>query len=125
AVGAGVVGPGLVLATLGTSGVIYAHADRPRKDIGDGSAPGRVHTMCAATGTANAPGQWSITGCMLSAGGSLRWCRDTICPGLSYDQMMAEAAAAPPGSGGLVFLPYLTGEPRPYPDPPAPGGWVG
>jgi len=125
AVGAGVVAPGLVLATLGTSGVIYAHAEAPRKDLGNGGAAGRVHTMCAATGTAKTPGQWSITGCMLSAGGSLRWCRDTICPGLSYDQMMAEAAAAPPGSGGLVFLPYLTGERCPYPDPAARGGWIG
>jgi xylulokinase len=112
-----------VLATLGTSGVIYAHADRARKDLGPES--GRVHTMCAATGTDSAPGQWSITGCMLSAGGSLRWCRETICPGMSYDRMMAEAAAVPSGSGGLIFLPYLTGERCPHPDPSARGGWIG
>jgi xylulokinase len=123
AVGAGVVTPGCVLATLGTSGVIYAHAERPRKDLGEQS--GRVHTMCAANGSAGAPGQWSITGCMLCAGGSLRWCRDTVCPGLSYSAMMNEAAAVAPGSGGLVFLPYLTGERCPYPDPSARGGWIG
>ncbi len=123
AVGAGVVAPGLVLATLGTSGVVYAHSDRPRKDLNE--AAGRVHTMCAANGTDQEPGQWSITGCMLSAGGSLRWCRDTICPGMSYDAMTAQAAAVPPGAGGLVFLPYLTGERCPYPDPAARGGWIG
>lgn len=125
AVGAGVVSPGMVLATLGTSGVVYAHADRPRMDVGDGETSGRVHTMCAANGTSQRPGAWSITGCMLSAGGSLRWCRDVVCPGLSYEQMMAEAASAPPGSGGLIFLPYLTGERCPHPDPSARGGWIG
>lgn len=125
AVGAGVVRPGMVLATLGTSGVIYAHADSPRKDLGDGGASGRIHTMCAATGDARAPGRWSVTGCMLSAGGSLQWCRDTLAPGATYDGLMAEAAAVPPGSGGLVFLPYLTGERCPYPDPTARAGWIG
>lgn len=124
AVGAGVVESGLVLATLGTSGVVYAHADRPRKDLADGVA-GRVHTMCAADGTAARPGRWSVTGCMLSAGGSLQWVRDTLFPGVPYDTLMAEAGRVPPGSGGLVFLPYLTGERCPHPDPSARGGWIG
>jgi len=127
AVGAGVVAGGMVLATLGTSGVIYAHAERARKDLGKtgGEPSGRVHTMCAATGTAARPGKWSVTGCMLCAGGSLQWCRDTLFPGMSYDQLIAEAAAVEPGSGGLVFLPYLTGERCPHPDPAARGGWIG
>ncbi len=121
AVGAGVVEPGVVLATLGTSGVIYAHSDRPRRDLADPARPGRLHTMCAAAG-ANA---WCITGCMLSAGGALKWCRETIAPGVSYDALMAEAASVPKGSEGLVFLPYLTGERCPYPDPLARAGWIG
>ncbi len=128
AVGAGVVGPGMVLATLGTSGVIYAHADRPRKDLGDGggeSAPGRVHTMCAATGTDREPGQWCVTGCMLSAAGSLQWCRDALWPETQIEELMAEAEGAPAGSAGLVFLPYLTGERCPYGDPNARGAWIG
>jgi xylulokinase len=62
---------------------------------------------------------------MLAAGGSLKWCRDTLFPGVSYDELMAEAATAPPGSGGLVFLPYLTGERCPHPDPLARGAWIG
>jgi xylulokinase len=122
AIGAGVVKPGMVLATLGTSGVIYAHAERPRKDLSGG---GRVHTMCAANGTASKPGAWSITGCMLSAGGSLQWCRDALWPGVGFDELMTEAASVRPGSDGLVFLPYLTGERCPHPDPSARGGWVG
>jgi xylulokinase len=62
---------------------------------------------------------------MLSAGGALRWCRDTLFPGASVDQLMADAATAPPGCEGLVFLPYLTGERCPYPDPAARGAWIG
>lgn len=123
AIGAGVVQPGMILATLGTSGVIYAHADRPRKDLGD--PPGRVHTMCSATGGDRAPGQWCITGCMLSAAGSLQWCSETLWPKTPLDTLLKEAESAPPGSGGLVFLPYLTGERCPYPDPLARAGWIG
>ncbi len=123
AIGAGVVRPGMILATLGTSGVIYSHCERPRKDLGD--PPGRVHTMCAATGSEHAPGHWCITGCMLSAAGSLQWCRDTLFPGDSIDVLLHEAESAAPGSGGLVFLPYLSGERCPYPDPHARAGWIG
>ena len=120
AVGAGVVEPGMVLASLGTSGVIYTHLAAPGRDLADPEQPGRLHTMCAAV-----PGAWCMTGCTLSAGGALRWCRDTIAPGTPYDTLMAEAASAPPGCAGLVFLPYLTGERCPHPDPQARGGWIG
>lgn len=124
AVGAGIVRPGLVLATIGTSGVIYAHCDEPRKDL-SGATSGRLHTMCAATGSAKGPGAYSLTGCMLSAGGSLQWCRDAVFPGVSFDLLMEEALRVPPGCDGLVFLPYLTGERCPHPDPSARGGWIG
>lgn len=123
AVGAGVVSAGLVLATIGTSGVIYAHSERARKDLG--TVSGRLHTMCAANGGAGNPGQWSITGCMLSAGGSLQWCRDALFPGVEFEALMREAEAVAPGCDGLVFLPYLTGERCPHPDPKARGGWIG
>lgn len=126
AVGAGVVEPGLVLATLGTSGVVYAHCRQPRKDLGDAATPaGRVHTMCAADGTAGAAGHWSLTGCMLSAAGSLQWLREALFPDVPYERLLAEAEAVPIGAGGLVFLPHLTGERCPHPDPAARGGFVG
>jgi xylulokinase len=125
AIGAGVVEPGVALAVLGTSGVIYAHAPGPRKDLPTASEParpaGRVHTMCAGSGRDG----WCVTGCTLSAGGALRWARETVAPGVGYEQLMREAAAAPPGCDGLFFLPQLTGERCPYPDPKARGGWVG
>ncbi len=114
AVGTGVVEPGLVSATIGTSGVVFAHTDQPEVD-----ALGRLHTFCHAV-----PGRWHVMGVMLSAGGSLRWLRD-ILRGDSYSQMTAEAAAAPPGAEGLVFLPYLTGERTPHADPHARGAFVG
>lgn len=124
AVGAGVVEPGVALAVLGTSGVIYAHSPAPRKDLptaaDPGRAAGRVHTMCAGVGASG----WCVTGCTLSAGGALRWARDTIAPGVSYDQLMAEAEQVPPGCDGLFFLPQLTGERCPYPDPTARGAWI-
>lgn len=123
AVGAGVVAPGIVLATLGTSGVVYAHADRPRRDLGE--PPGRLHTMCAADGTAEHPGAWCVTGCTLSAAGSLQWVRDALFPDVGFDDLVAEAASAPPGCDGLIFLPYLTGERCPHPDPTARGAWIG
>jgi xylulokinase len=120
AIGAGIVVPGLVLATLGTSGVIYAHSPRARLD-----PAGRVLTMCAADGLANRVGHWSITGCTLSAGGALQWARDTIAPGVPFDTLMGEAAAVAPGCEGLLFLPYLSGERCPFPDPKARAGWIG
>jgi xylulokinase len=127
AVGAGVAGPGSVLATLGTSGVIYAHTDRPRRDLPQDphSPAGRLHTMCAADGDDRRAGAWCVTGCMLSAAGSLAWAHDALWPGELYDTLLSEAAAASPGCGGLVFLPYLTGERCPHPDPNARAGWIG
>jgi xylulokinase len=62
---------------------------------------------------------------MLSSGGSLRWYRDTFAPGESYDAITSGAATAPPGCEGLQFLPYLTGERTPYPDPDARGVFFG
>jgi xylulokinase len=62
---------------------------------------------------------------MLSAGLSLRVARDLLSPGASYESILAEAATAPPGCDGLIFLPHLTGERCPYADPLARGGWIG
>ena len=121
AIGAGVVSPGTALMILGTSGVLLAPCDEPRRDMPSSGPGGRLHTFCAAAG----PRSWCVTGCMLSAGLSLRWARDTLRPGATYDELLAEAATAPPGCEGLVFLPHLTGERCPHPDPHARGGWIG
>jgi xylulokinase len=81
---------------------------------------GRLHAFCHSV-----PGTWHFMGVMLSAAGSLRWYRDTFAPGRGYDDLLAPAADVPAGSEGLLFLPYLTGERTPYPDPLARGAFVG
>lgn len=115
AVGVGVVEPGIVSSTVGTSGVVFAHSADPFFD-----PEMRIQTFCHAV-----PGAWHLMGCVLSAGGSLRWYRDTFAPGESYDAITTGAASAPAGCEGLLFLPYLTGERTPHPDPDARGVFFG
>ncbi|MFC1961090.1 FGGY-family carbohydrate kinase, partial [Chloroflexota bacterium] len=81
---------------------------------------GRLHAFCHAV-----PGQWHFMGVMLSAAGSLQWYRDTLAPDMSFDALTAEAEAVPAGSAGLQFLPYLSGERTPHPDPLARGAFIG
>ena len=125
AVGAGLVSEGEVSATLGTSGVVFAVSDSYRVD-----SAGRLHAFCHAV-----PGKWHLMGVVLAAGGSLRWMRDTLCADLiaraasegcdPYELMLEEAGGVAPGCEGLLFLPYLTGERTPHPDPHARGAFVG
>jgi xylulokinase len=115
AVGVGVVDPGTMALSLGTSGVVFAATDAPRIEPN-----GRVHAFCHAV-----PERWHLMGVMLSAAGSLRWYRDTLAPELSFPDLSDEAATASAGSDGLLFLPYLTGERTPHPDPDARGAFVG
>ena len=115
AVGVGAVKEGIVSLVLGTSGVVFATVDQPFVEPN-----GRLHSFCHAV-----PQRWHLMGVMLSAAGSLRWYRDTIAPDMSFDELLAPAADVPPGCDGLVFLPYLTGERTPHPDPLARGAFVG
>ncbi len=115
AVGNGVVEPGAVSCTLGTSGVIFAHMDRVAYD-----PHGRVHTFCHAVRD-----KWHVMGVTQGAGLSLQWFRNQFAPGTSYDELLAEAAQSPPGARGLYWLPYLMGERTPHLDAGARGGWIG
>jgi len=115
AVGTGAVEEGILSISLGTSGVVFATTDSPFIE-----KEGRLHAFCHAV-----PGKWHLMGVMLSAAGSLRWFRETLAPKSSYDEIVAQAVRAPKGSQGLLFMPYLTGERTPYPDPLARGGFVG
>jgi xylulokinase len=115
AVGVGAVDSGIVALSLGTSGVVFAASDAPSID-----AEARVQAFCHAV-----PGRWHMMGVMLSAAGSLRWLRDTLAPGRDFSELVAGAAEVPAGSDGLLFLPYLTGERTPHPDPLARGAFVG
>jgi xylulokinase len=125
AVGNGIVRSGAVSATMGTSGVVFAHSDEVITD-----PKGRVHTFCHAVG-----GKWHVMGVVLSAGGSLQWYRNNfgemetaIASGMdteAYELMTAAAAQAPAGSEGLFFLPYLTGERTPHCDPDCRAAYIG
>ena len=115
AVGNGIVEPGIVSCTLGTSGVVFAHTEQAAYD-----PAGRVHTFCHAV-----RGKWHVMGVTQGAGLSLQWFRNQLAPGVSYDVLMAEAATAPAGAQGLFWLPYLMGERTPHLDATIRGGWVG
>ncbi len=124
-VGNGIVREGLISSTIGTSGVVFASTDSPKLD-----ESARVHTFCHA-----APNTWHIMGVMLSAGGSFQWFRNVLGTeemaeakekGVDpYEILTAKAEKAPVGCEGLIFLPYLTGERTPYPDPYAKGVFFG
>jgi xylulokinase len=115
AVGNGIVEPGIVSCTLGTSGVVFAHTDKAAWD-----PLGRVHTFCHAVRD-----KWHVMGVTQGAGLSLQWLRNQLTPGIIYDDLMSEAKTAPAGSQGLFWLPYLMGERTPHLDPRARGGWIG
>ncbi|MGB2965200.1 MAG: xylulokinase [Anaerolineales bacterium] len=115
AVGTGAVRTGVVSLSLGTSGVVFAATDNPYIE-----PEGRLHAFCHSV-----PGKWHLMGVMLSAAGSLRWHRDTFAPETDFEKLLESVVEIPPGSDGLFFLPYLTGERTPYPDPLARAAFVG
>jgi xylulokinase len=115
AVGNGIVEPGIVSCTLGTSGVVFAHMEKALYD-----PAGRVHTFCHAV-----KGAWHVMGVTQGAGLSLQWFRNQLAAGADYDALTAEAASAPVGAHGLFWLPYLMGERTPHLDSTARGGWIG
>ncbi len=125
ALGMGIIEEGIISATIGTSGVIFAASNSYRVEPN-----GLLHSFCHAV-----PGMWHLMGVMLSAGVSLRWFRDTfgkeeiiqseqskLDP---YTLLIAQAKEVSPGSEGLVFLPYLSGERTPHNDPLARGVFFG
>ena len=126
AIGLGIVRPGMISATIGTSGVVFATTNTPALD-----PKGRVHTFCHAI-----PERWHVMGVTQGAGLSLRWFRDQfgtlaskmageIFDGDPYDSLTAEAAGVPAGADGLLWAPYLMGERTPHLDPDARAALVG
>jgi xylulokinase len=126
AVGSGIVYEGVISDYLGTSGVVFAHSDKPVYD-----PKGRLHSFCHAV-----EGSWHLMGVTLSAAGSYKWYYDKFGVGSSnssdngkelsgFALLDKKAEKAPPGSNGLIFLPYLFGERTPYADPYARGVFFG
>lgn len=120
AVGMGIVRPGAVSATIGTSGVVFAATDRPALD-----PRGRLHTFCHAI-----PGRWHVMGVTQAAGLSLRWFRDRFGAGPEdgrdpYERLSDEASTVSAGAEGVFWVPYLMGERTPHCDPNARGALLG
>ena len=113
AVGTGIVREGLVSSSVGTSGVLFAHTDAFSPE-----PSGRLHAFCHAV-----PDTYHLMGVTLSAGGSLAWWREVLTE--DYDAVVEAASGISPGSEGLIFLPYLTGERTPHLDPNARGAFFG
>jgi xylulokinase len=115
AVGMGILQPGSVSATIGTSGVVFAATANPTKD-----PKGRLHTFCHAV-----PGLWHVMGVTQSAGQSFRWLKETFFAGQSYDALTAGAEKIAAGSEGLLWAPYLLGERTPHLDPEVRAAFAG
>jgi xylulokinase len=117
AIGAGLIEEGRGVCSLGTSGTLFVHGTTPRVD-----PEGALNAFCDAV-----PGGYHLMGVILSAGGSLGWFKDRVVGdgGATFESLLDEAAAVPPGADGLLFLPYLAGERSPHMDPHARGAWVG
>ena len=114
-VAVGAIDPGVVGLSLGTSGVVFTATDSPMVE-----PEGRLHAFCHGVA-----GRWHFMGVMLSAAGSFRWLRDTVAPEADFGDLATAAGDIRAGSDGLLFLPYLTGERTPHPDPLARGAFVG
>lgn len=115
AIGNGIVEPGSVSCTIGTSGVVFAYLDKPSYD-----PAGRVHTFCHAI-----PGAWHVMGVTQGAGLSFQWFRSRLAHDCEYDDLTAEATLSPAGAHGLFWLPYLMGERTPHLDANARAAWAG
>ncbi len=121
AVGLGAVDPGILTLTIGTSGVLFAPVDQYPSALN-----GKLHVFCHAL-----PNRWHLSAVTMAAGGSLRWLRDTLSPLLpaqgdaAYDWITDRAGRSTPGAGGVVYLPFLSGERTPHADPSARGVFFG
>ncbi len=125
AVGTGAIKEGIVSIVLGTSGVVFTHSEKYRFE-----KEGKLHAFCHAV-----ENKWHLMGVTLSAAGSFRWFRDNFAleeiiesgklKKDVYEILTEKAETVSPGSDGLIFLPYLTGERTPHPDPFAKGGFFG
>jgi xylulokinase len=112
--GAGLLAPGDAIDTGGASGGFGVYWQEPVEAAGSFCTPAPL------------PGLHVVGGAMAATGRALDWFRDDVLGGATpTERLLAEAAATPPGAGGLVFLPYLAGERSPLWDPRARGAFAG
>lgn len=119
AVGAGVIGEGILLDVTGTAEGVGVSSSKPLLD--------RSH-LVETHGHAS-PGHWFIENPGYVSGGSLRWFKDNFCTidnhGFSYDDLTEAAEDIPAGSDGIIFLPTMMGSMVPEWDSSAKGNIYG
>lgn len=123
--GMGVIREGTLGVTIGTAGIVAMGLEKFRSNPG-----GRLQIFCN-----NSADTWHVMGVTLSAGGAYQWYKNTLCESERvraaqegrdvYELLDEDVLSSPPGSKNLVFLPYLSGERCPYPDPSARGAFIG
>jgi len=119
--GSGLIREGRVGTVIGTAGNVSMGFARYTPNPG-----GKLQAFCGVT-----PGSYMSFGATQTAGGALRWFRDELCRDIrdraaateanAFNLMTQLAESSPPGAGGVVFAPYLSGERCPWPDAAARG----
>ena len=111
AIGTGNVRSGVITASFGTSGTIYACAEKPVVD-----PHGEIAAFCDSTN------RWLPLLCTMNVTTATEMVRAEL--GWSHEKFSATIARVPAGSGGLMLLPYLEGERTPN-VPAGTGVWLG
>jgi xylulokinase len=115
----GVVKPGRAAVAISTGGTLITTVNAPITDQ-------RIHTLRHAY-----PDRWLFMGATLAAGSALAWFNDKVLtPGTggtkpSLEELGLEAESVTPGSDGLLFAPYLSGERTPHLNPRAKASFIG
>ncbi|GIO66999.1 xylulokinase [Paenibacillus cookii] len=115
AIGAGILGEGKTMCSIGTSGVVLSYESR--KDV---NPQGKMHFFNHGEEDA-----FYVMGVTLAAGHSLSWFKQTFAKESSFDELLEGIEDVPAGSGGLLFTPYISGERTPHPDADIRGSFIG
>ncbi len=114
-IGAGVVDGGVVSEMTGTTMVVFATADKIPPYNPNSIIP--CHK--------NFDGKYALLCWTPTAGIALKWFKNNLCENFDFKQLDDLAKEVPPGSDGLVFLPYLCGSTMPKYNPDAKGAFMG
>ena len=96
--------PGVATVSLGTASAISCLTERPLLD-----AERRIPVFPFVV-----PGYWDLEGVVGTAGGALRWVRETLFSDTEYKTLDRMAADSPPGANGVCFYPHLSGASSPH-----------
>lgn len=115
AIGAGIVNSDQAMASIGTSGVFLTYEEDGRRNY-----DGHIHFFNHV-----APDDYYSMGVTLAAGSSLNWFKNNFAPEASFEELLGGIDQVSPGSNGLLFAPYISGERTPYTDSKIRGTFLG